>query len=206
MYLNCLAMYNQIITSYKPQHRSRVLYVIETALDNGFNGLQFSWQASDRECYELGSTLRTLALKYRADFIVNNRLDLALALGADALHLGQLDLPVDRALEILPKGIKLGLTLNTLDQLKLAETYPIDYYGVGPIFNTNTKKNSGPSIGLEQLSLICSNTTKPVVAIGGITEENANAVRNTGAAGIAVIGAIYNSVDSAKSARQILEF
>lgn len=188
-----ILMYNQIITSYKSHHKLKLFYTIENALYYGFSGLQFSWpDTSNNETYKLAYKLQNLANKYKASFIVNNNLDLAIALNSDALHIGQYDVSIEQALSRLSTNTKLGLTINTLEQLNTAENYPIDYYGIGPVFFSHTKPDK--PIGLDQLKLFCLKTQRPVVAIGGITINNVNLIKQSGATGIAVIDTLYNSL------------
>jgi thiamine-phosphate pyrophosphorylase len=126
--------------------------------------------------------------------IVNDRVDVALALKADGVHLGQDDLPADAARRILGANAIIGLSTHNPEQVRLAATMPVDYVAIGPIFATTTKQESDPPIGLEGLRLArLAIGAIPLVAIGGITYENSHEVLSRGADAIAVIGDIWTS-------------
>lgn len=184
-------MYKQLITSYKPEHRDQCLDAAKAALAAGFTAIQLSWDGNDLETFELGAKLRSLTWAAGAALVVNNRLDLALALEADALHLGQSDMPADVARRLLPEHMQLGLTVGSLEELLEADHLPVDYYGVGAVYGSKTR-NVAP-IGLKALAAIVSHTSRPVVAIGGITRKEVPQVLAVGAVGFAVVGAVYDS-------------
>lgn len=126
--------------------------------------------------------------------IVNDRVDVALALKADGVHLGQDDLPAEAARRILGANAIIGLSTHNPEQVRLAATMPVDYVAIGPIFATTTKQESDPPIGLEGLRLArLAIGAIPLVAIGGITYENSHAVLSGGADAIAVIRDIWTS-------------
>lgn len=123
-----------------------------------------------------------------ARIIVNDRADVALLSGAHGVHLGQDDLPAVQARKILGGPLLLGYSTHNMDQARRADSLPLDYIAVGPIYPTSSKQNPDPVVGLEQLAAICKAVRKPVVAIGGITLETAGAVFAAGAQSVAVIG------------------
>jgi thiamine-phosphate pyrophosphorylase len=122
-----------------------------------------------------------------AQVIVNDRADVARLSGAAGVHLGQEDLAPQRARRVLAPEQGMGFSTHNLDQALDAESAPVDYVAVGPVFATSTKGNTAPVLGLERLREICSQMRKPVVAIGGINLERAHAVLDCGAAAVAVI-------------------
>jgi thiamine-phosphate pyrophosphorylase len=122
-----------------------------------------------------------------AQVIVNDRVDIALIAGAAGVHLGQTDLTPAAARSILGSGRIIGYSTHNLKQALEADGLPVDYVAVGPIFATSTKENPDPVIGLDQLAEICRAVKKPVVAIGGITLQNAQQVIKAGAHSVAII-------------------
>ena len=141
----------------------------------------------------------------RARIIVNDRADIARLSGAAGVHLGQSDLPPAMARKILSGEAIVGLSTHNLDQAREGDQYPVDYIAVGPIFPTSTKKNPDPVVGLEGLASIARVVRKPIVAIGGITIENARDVLNAGARSVAVIRDLLDSPDVPARARQWLD-
>jgi thiamine-phosphate pyrophosphorylase len=122
-----------------------------------------------------------------AQLIVNDRADIARIAGAAGVHLGQEDLSPSLAKRVLADGQGIGYSTHNIRQALEADSAPVDYIAVGPVFSTSTKKDADPVLGLERLTEICAQVRKPVVAIGGITLESAREVLKCGAASVAVI-------------------
>jgi thiamine-phosphate pyrophosphorylase len=133
--------------------------------------------------------------------IVNDRVDVALLAGAAGVHLGQTDLPPAAARRILGPGPIIGFSTHNLEQAVEADSLPVDYIAVGPVFATWTKDNPDPVVGVENLAIICRAVKKPVVAIGGITLDNAKAALSAGAASVAVIRDLLAHEDLAQRTR-----
>jgi len=134
--------------------------------------------------------------------IINDRVDVALALGADGVHLGQDDLPPGAARKLLGNDAIIGYSTHNVAQAIAAATLPVNYIAIGPIFQTGTKVNPDPVVGLEGLRAVRKAiSSKHLVAIGGITEENAAAVIEAGADSVAVISALLSAGPAAISAR-----
>ena len=133
--------------------------------------------------------------------IVNDRVDVALLAGAAGVHLGQTDLPPAAARQILGPGRIIGLSTHSLEQAVEADSLPLDYIAVGPVFATSTKDNPDPVVGVEKLAMICRAVKKPVVAIGGMTLDNAKAALGAGAASVAVIRDLLAHEDVAQRTR-----
>lgn len=127
--------------------------------------------------------------------VVNDRVDVAYAVGAAAIHLGKLDLPVFYAREILGSAACIGATANSLEEAENVWCESIDYLGVGPIYGTTSKANPAPVLGLENLARICRASPEPVIAIGNIQLDNVSEVIDAGAAGVAILSAVVCSDD-----------
>jgi len=133
--------------------------------------------------------------------VVNDRVDVALLAGAAGVHLGQTDLPPAAARQILGPGRIIGFSTHNLEQAVEADSLPVDYIAVGPVFATWTKDNPDPVVGVEKLAIICRAVKKPVVAIGGITLDNAKAALSAGATSVAVIRDLLAHEDVAQRTR-----
>ena len=158
---------------------------------------------SKKELLFIAQQLKNLCSEHNVLFIVNDYLDLALAADADGLHLGQNDLPLPVARKLLPIDKILGGSVNTLDQAIAAESEGADYIAVGSIYPT-TSKETAKVIGLEILRQIRQTVTLPLVAIGGITKDNAAEVMVAGADSVAVISAVVQAKAPEEAARQIV--
>ena len=153
--------------------------------------------------YEACLRLAVLLRRSDAVFIVNDHADIALAVDADGVHLGQDDLPVEEARRLLGKDRIIGVSTHSADQARAAQAAAADYIGFGPVFTTKTK-DAGPLQGLENLSNIRKTVSLPVIAIGGITNENIGGVLGAGADGVAVISAILSAPDLREAAREMV--
>ena len=158
-----------------------------------------------RELYTLGVELYDLARAADVPFIVNDRLDLALALNADGVHVGQDDLPAEIVRRVLGPHRILGVSVATVAQAEQAARAGATYLGVGAVYATSTKPDAQAPIGLDTLAAIVQATPLPCVAIGGITLENAAAVMQTGVQGVAVVSAIMSAADPQQAARSLRE-
>ncbi len=147
---------------------------------------------SPREFYSEAEAALRVAREYGAKLIINDRADLALALGADGLHIGQNDLPPEAARRLLGEEAIIGFSTHSLTQAVAAAQMPLDYLALGPIFGTSTKETPDPVVGLDGLRRVrkAVGDTLPLVAIGGITPANARAVWQAGADSIAVISCL----------------
>ena len=133
------------------------------------------------------------ALGEEVTLIMNDRADLALAAGFDGVHVGQDDLPVDAVRRIVGPAMIIGTSTHNPEQLRVADQTDADYLAIGPVFATASKANPDPVVGLEGVRLARSLTTKPLVAIGGITRANCLSVLNAGADSVAVISDLVNN-------------
>jgi len=168
---------------------------LEEAIKGGVSVIQLREKdTSSLEFYELAVKVKELTNKYNIPLIINDRLDIALEVDADGLHVGQGDLPAHIARGILGKDKILGVSTATLEEAQLAIDAGADYIGVGALFPTDTKSDTR-SVTLQQLKHIKKNVTVPVVGIGGINEANIKSVFETGIDGVAVVSAILGKPD-----------
>lgn len=142
-----------------------------------------------RDIYNEAALLRKLTAEFKASFIVNDHADIALAVNAEGVHLGQEDLPLKEARKILGKTKIIGISTHSIEQAIEAEAGGADYVGFGPIFHTKTK-DAGKPKGIQMLKEVKSHVKIPVIAIGGITSENLQSVLDSGADAVAVASAI----------------
>ena len=138
-------------------------------------------------------------------FIVNDRADVARAVDADGVHVGQDDLPVESARALVGPGKLIGYSTHVLEQVREADRSTADYIAFGPIFPTASKENPDAVVGLEGLAEARKATRKPLVAIGGITLENARAVIEAGADSVAVIRGLLGAADITQRAKDFLK-
>ncbi|MBC7321381.1 thiamine phosphate synthase [bacterium] len=180
------------------------LFLAEEALRGGATVIQLrDKEKSGRELYKIGVKLREITKKYKALFIVNDRLDIALAVGADGVHLGMNDLPISVARRIAGSNFIIGASVSSPEEAVLAEKEGADYISAQSIFETSSKEDV-KIIGIEGLKTIVKVSSLPVIAIGGINRDNVRDVMKTGVKGIAVISAIVSKED-VKSATEELK-
>lgn len=160
-------------------------------------------EASSREFYQLALALKEALAPHRVPLIINDRLDIALAVDADGLHVGQTDLPAKVARSLLGTEKILGLSVSKPEELQEGLEAGVDYFGAGPTFPTGTKGDAGEPIGLEGLRRLRQATTLPIVAIGGINAENLPEVQKTGVDGVAVVSALMAAPDIEQAARRM---
>jgi thiamine-phosphate pyrophosphorylase len=151
--------------------------------------------ASMKKAYGEALALRQAAAKAGVLFIVNDRCDLALAVDADGVHLGQGDLPLDLARRVMGPDKLIGISTHNLDQVRDASAGKPDYLGFGPVFTPGSKQDHDPVVGLEGLRAMRRLTSLPVFAIGGIQIDQAGEVMRAGANGVAVVSAILKAPD-----------
>ncbi|TWE00207.1 thiamine-phosphate diphosphorylase [Peribacillus frigoritolerans] len=152
--------------------------------------------------YEKASALKQLLNELSIPLIINDRVDIALAVGADGIHIGQDDLPLPVVKKMVPEDMIVGVSVSTLEEALEAERNGADYIGVGSVFPTKTKQDA-TLMALEDLGEICRGVSIPAVAIGGITADNISALSDSGLSGTAVVSAIMNA-DNPKTASESL--
>ncbi len=178
--------------------------IVHQAIAGGATAIQLRWKTGPlSEALRVGRELRELCSREGVLFVVNDRVDLALALDADGVHVGVSDLPVAETRRLVGDQVVIGFSPETVEQAREAEAAGADYLGVGPVFPTVTKPDAGPAVGLEHVQRIAAAVRIPVVGIGGITAENAGAVIRAGAVGVAVISAVVGADDVRLAAMQL---
>ncbi len=165
-------------------------------------------QVREKECpirdfIALAHRLREILKPSGIPLIVNDRVDVALAVGAEGVHIGQSDMPFADARRLMGSDAIIGLSVETLSQAEEATAFDADYLGVSPIFPTPTKTDTGAAWGIEGLKTLRQHSRHRLVAIGGINEANAAAVMSAGADGIAVVSAICSAADPGEAAKRL---
>lgn len=160
--------------------------------------------ASDEEMIAQAIRLKALLDEYEVPLIINDRIEVALASGADGLHIGQSDGDPVEARRRLGEDALIGLSVQTLEQLKAVDVERIDYLGLGPVHTTPTKPDHAAPLGIEGLTQLVRSSPLPTVAIGGISLANAGEVMTSGTDGLAVVSALCSAEDPAAAAQQFL--
>lgn len=180
--------------------------MVKAALAGGADVVQLRDKSlSGRDLYALALEMAALVRASRATFIINDRLDIALAARADGVHLGQFDLPVAAARSLTPPSFIIGVSVGSVEEALAAERDGADYIALSPVFSTPTKDDAGPGHGLGMLSDIRAAVRVPVIAIGGVNSRNVQDVVAAGADGVAVISAVLGADDVEAAARSIRE-
>ena len=181
------------------------LNIIEEAIKGGTTIVQLREKtASTKEFYELALKVKEITSRYDVPLLINDRIDIALAVDSEGVHIGQDDMPADIAREIIGDDKILGVSASTVDEAKKAEMDSADYIGSGAVFPTATKDDAD-SVSKEELKEIVDSIDIPVVAIGGITVENANTLKGSGIAGFSVVSAIMSAEDPKEASRKLKE-
>jgi thiamine-phosphate pyrophosphorylase len=179
-------------------------WVVAEAVRGGVTAVQLREKdSSTRDFVEYGRALQAVLAPLGVPLIVNDRVDVALSLGADGVHLGQQDMDCETARRLLGPDAILGLSIETVEQARDAAALDVDYLGVGPVFPTATKSDAAPALGLAGLAEVRVLSRRPLVAIGGIGVANARQVLRAGADGIAVVSAICAAADPQRAAREL---
>lgn len=180
------------------------LTVVADAIDGGATAVQLRWKTGPlTEAVRVGRALHRLCRERGVLFVVNDRVDLALALGADGIHVGVDDLPLRETRALVGNRMVVGYSPPTLSAALAAVEDGADYLGIGPVYATSTKGDAGVPVGVEQVARVTAEVGLPVVGIGGIGASGAGAVVEAGAAGVAVISAVVGANDVRAAAREI---
>lgn len=178
--------------------------VVKAAVEGGVSCVQLREKhMGTRDFMALALAIKAVLSAYKVPLVINDRIDIALACGADGVHLGQSDLPVEQARQLLPAHVFIGWSVETLADVARAANLPVDYLGVSPVFSTPTKTDTHTPWGLDGLSQVRQVTQLPLVAIGGINALNAREVLEAGADGLAVVSAICSAADPREAAAQL---
>lgn len=176
----------------------------EAAIRGGATMIQFRDKDMDDAGFEKeAKKISGLARDKDVLFVVNDRVGIAKRCGADGVHIGQEDLDIGRARAILGLDAIIGVSVSKRVEAQAAEAAGADYLGAGPVYETSSKRDALRPIGLEELEKICRSVAIPVIAIGGITKENAPDIMAAGAAGIAVIAAVAEAPDMTQAVKEL---
>ena len=178
---------------------------VEAAVKGGVSMVQLrEKESATRDFIERAIRLKQLLTPYHVPLIINDRIDIALASGADGVHIGQSDMPYHLARQLLPKGKIIGLSVESREQVYEANGLDVDYIAASPVFGTATKTNTLTEWGLEGVSWIRSVSRHPLVAIGNIKAHNIASIFQAGADSAAVVSAIISANDPEQAARTLL--
>lgn len=194
-----------LITDRNQTGSMRLIDVVEDALKGGVKGVQLREKdLSSRELYELAYDLRKLTAKYDARLIINDRVDIALAVDADGVHLGMNSLPIHRVRKLIGNSRMIGLSCHNQVNAIMAQENGADFITFGPVYYTPSKANYGKPVGIDKLEMVSHLLEIPVFALGGIKFDNIKEVIATGASGISLVSAIIASDDPKSEAARMI--
>ena len=195
-----------LVTDRKLVRDKSIQDVIFQAIKGGVSMVQIrEKEISTRTFIKEAQEIKKLIEPFDVPLIINDRVDVALAIGADGVHIGQQDIPYPFVRKILGEDAIIGLSVETLQQVQEAEDYNVAYLGVSSIFPTNTKINKNQIWGLEGLKKVRASSHHSLIAIGGINLSNAASVFDVGADGIAVVSAICSAENPEHTAKHLYE-
>lgn len=186
----------------------RFLHDVETALQAGVTAFQYrekdGSQLDQSATTNMALKLRKLTQHYHVPYFIDDNEELALQVGADGVHVGQKDQRIEEVIQRAAGKLLIGYSCNTETEVAKANRLSaVDYVGTGPVFPTNSKGDADPAIGIDQLARLNAASQHPMVAIGGISQDNLSTVLNTGVVGVAVISMILGSHDITSTVKQI---
>lgn len=195
----------QLYLVLDPEHcKLPIIEVLQSAIAGGVGIVQLRCKKrSTAKFIKLAQVVKKIVAPHCIPLIINDNIDVALQSNADGLHIGQNDVEYPIAREKMGPDKIIGLTIENLEQVKIAESWNVNYFGVGPVFKTSTKPDAPMELQRDGLIDIYQQTNKPVYAIGGINKNNAADVISCGAKGIAVVSAICGSDDPEKSTKEL---
>ena len=194
-----------LVTDRRNKTDEEFLNIIEEAIKGGTTIVQLREKtASTKEFYDLALKVKEITSRYDVPLLINDRIDIALAVDSEGVHIGQDDMPAGIAREIIGEDKILGVSASTVEEAKKAEIDSADYIGSGAVFPTATKDDAD-SVSEEELKEIVDSIDIPVVAIGGITIENAHTLKASGIAGFSVVSAIMSAEDSKEASEKLKE-
>ncbi len=192
-----------LVTDRGFQREKSLLAQVEEAILGGTTLVQLrEKEAGSLEFYQLARSIKALTSKYHVPLIINDRVDIALAVDAEGVHVGQQDLPPEIVRRLIGPHKLLGVSAATLEEALAAQAQGADYIGVGALFPTNTKTDTR-QVALELLKQIKEQVAVPVVGIGGINKENADTIFSTGIDGIAVVSALLGAPSVMLAAQEL---
>lgn len=195
-----------VVTDEKLSHGLTHVRIADLAARGGADVIQLrDKKRCGRELYEIATRIRAATRETGARLIINDRLDIALASGADGVHFGQDDLPLSVARRVAPRPFIIGLSVGSVREAIQAEEEGADYVAVSPVFTTGSKHDAGPGHGIRMVRDIRAAVSIPVIGIGGIHAGNAGEVIGAGADGVAVISAVVSQENVTEAARRLCE-
>jgi thiamine-phosphate pyrophosphorylase len=194
-----------LITDRKLTHGRDLVWVLERALDGGVKAVQLREKnLSGKELFTLAERVTRLCQRYNTQLFINDRVDVALAVDAAGVHLGEASIPVPAARSLLGAHRSIGVSTHSLDGARRAEQEGADFVVFGPVYFTPSKADLGVPQGIKALRFIVENISLAVYAIGGIKADNALEAKSVGSRGVALISAIMSAEDPALAAKQII--
>ena len=191
-----------ILTDVNLQSRYSHVDLTRLAIAGGADTIQLRQKAgSTREMIEIARQMKQLCEKAGVPFIVNDRVDVALASKSDGVHLGQDDFPIPLARELLGEGTIIGGSAGSIEEARKCLKEGADYIGFGPVYPTTSKDDAGPAGGLDLLKDVVRLISLPIIAIGGVDEQNVRDIMAVGTYGIAVISAVCCQQDPERATR-----
>lgn len=197
-----------VVTDRSWLKENPLAFEVEKTLKAGATFIQLrEKEMSDEEFLKEAKEIKTLTDKYKVPFVINDNIDIALKVDADGVHVGQSDMDAKDVRKLIGSDKILGVSASNAEQAEKAERSGADYLGVGAVFSTSTKKDAD-NVSFETLKEICESVNIPVIAIGGISEENIYKLKDSGIVGVAVISAIFaksDIIEATKTIRKLCE-
>lgn len=195
-----------LVTDQSASKGKRLESIVSDAVKAGVTCIQLREKNLDtRPFFEKAKTLKALLKNTNIPLIINDRIDIALASGADGVHIGQTDMPYDQARKLMGNTAIIGLSVETWEDVELAQDLDVNYLGVSPVFRTPTKTDTKAPWGIEGLKKIKAFSRHSLVAIGGLDETNSGPVIKAGADSIAVVSAICSADSPFEAAGRLVD-
>jgi len=194
-----------LITDRRQAPGGDILQAVAGSLEGGIRAVQLREKdLTGKELFRLAERMRDLTASYGARLLVNDRVDVVLAVGADGVHLGVSSMPASVARRVLGEGALVGCSTHNARELSEAATQGADFATFGPVYSTPSKAAYGPPVGLPALAEACRRTAIPVFALGGVSAKNAGEVLGAGAFGIALISYVLAAADPRGAATKLM--
>jgi len=193
-----------IITDTSLQKRFSHIELTELAIAGGADTIQFrSKSGSTRELIETAESMRKICKRAGVPLIINDRIDIAMAVRADGVHLGQDDFPISMARKMLGSDCIIGGSAGNIYEAEICLNEGADYIGSGPVYGTNSKKDAGPATGVNSIKRLVEKIPLPFLAIGGVSADDIHELLNAGVHGVAIISGVCLSEDPEKATREL---
>ena len=194
-----------LVTDEKLCLGKSLFLVVQQAAEGGVTMVQLrEKEINTNEFIEKALRIKEILKPYKIPLIINDRVDVALAVKADGVHVGQNDMPFELLRKIIPENMIIGLSVETIEQAKKADSFNVDYLGVSPVFTTFTKTDLSSCWGIAGLKTLRSLTKHKLIAIGGINKSNVKEVIQAGADGVAVVSFICSAKEPKEASSELL--